>query len=165
MRKKNILMYFVLLVSLTACGADDHSDININEIDPEMSINRFAKVVQVTFTGEENNYTFSVTIDSPDKGCDQYADWWEIISEEEELIYRRILGHSHVDEQPFIRSGGLVNITTDQIVYIRAHMNNSGYGDVVYKGSIVTGFTEHILDTNFAKELATQAPLPNGCAF
>lgn len=83
-----------------------------------------AVVTAVSFTGTPDDYTFSVEISSPDTGCDQYADWWEVFDKEGELIYRRILGHSHVNEQPFTRSGGAVKIQEDTFVYIRAHMNN-----------------------------------------
>ena len=114
---------------------------------------------------EEGNYTFSVEIRSPDLGCNQYADWWEVISEDGTLIYRRILAHSHVNEQPFTRSGGSVNITENQIVYVRAHMNNKGYGTVVFKGSIAGDFSENSLEASFASELASQEPLPGNCAF
>jgi hypothetical protein len=81
------------------------------------------------------------------------------------LIYRRILGHSHVNEQPFIRSGGKINIIKNQIVIIRGHMNNTGYGTKAMKGSVSSGFVETTLDTNFAIELEQKEPLPGNCAF
>ncbi len=64
--------------------------------------NSFAEVSEVEATGQANNYTLAVTVSSPDTGCDSYADWWEVITPEGELLYRRVLLHSHVDEQPFI---------------------------------------------------------------
>lgn len=103
----------------------------------------YAVVQKVTVSGQDGSYTFSVTLKSPDKGCNQYANWWEVITESEELIYRRILGHSHVNEQPFTRSGGSVKIIVTDVVIIRGHMNTSGYGkgEVAMKGSVETGFT------------------------
>ena len=122
-------------------------------------------VIKVEFSGEENAYTFNVTIASPDTGCDQYADWWEVIDLDGNLIFRRILAHSHVNEQPFSRSGGAVDIAATTEVYVRAHMNNLGYGSAVQKGSIANGFTPATLDVDFAKTLQEQEPLPDGCDF
>jgi len=127
--------------------------------------NSTAKIVSVTTSGSENKYNFSVGISSPDKGCDQYANWWEVISEDGELIYRRILAHSHVNEQPFIRSGGDVSIKKDEIVIIRVHMNTSGYSSIAFRGSVTSGFNEFKIEENFAASLANKAPLPTGCAF
>ncbi|MCB0054175.1 MAG: hypothetical protein KDE24_32035, partial [Caldilinea sp.] len=67
-----------------------------------------ADVFGVTVRGDDGAYQFSVEIASPDTGCNQYADWWEVLDSDGNLLYRRILTHSHVDEQPFIRSGGPV---------------------------------------------------------
>ena len=121
------------------------------------------KAVQVA--GTENNYSFNVTIKSPDTGCQQYADWWEVFDQEGNLLYRRILGHSHVDEQPFTRSGGPIDISADQFVYIRAHMNPLGYGSFGMAGSVQEGFKEEMIETTVANELETTAPLPKNCAF
>lgn len=124
-----------------------------------------AVVTAVSFTGSEDDYTFSVTLESPDTGCDQYADWWEVFDKEGKLIYRRILGHSHVNEQPFTRSGGPVKISIETFVYIRGHMNNWGYGSLVLGGTIKDGFEAIELPIEFAKDLAEAAPLPTSCAF
>jgi len=125
---------------------------------------QFADVTEVTASGRSGSYQFSVTIKSPDTGCDQYADWWEVISEEGDLIYRRILLHSHVSEQPFRRSGGPVQINSKDMVFIRAHMNNKGYGGTAFRGTPESGFNEFNLSDDFASELEKQAPLPDGCA-
>jgi hypothetical protein len=48
-----------------------------------------ADVTAVRVSGAPGAYTFSVTLSSPDTGCDQYADWWEVITPDGELVYRR----------------------------------------------------------------------------
>ena len=123
------------------------------------------KIVSVSVTSTLNNYKFNVGVSSPDIGCEQYANWWEIVSEDGDLLYRRILAHSHVKEQPFIRLGNVKNIKPDQLLIVRAHMNNMGYGIQAYKGSIINGFKAIELETNFAKELETQSPQPKICLF
>ena len=124
-----------------------------------------AAITDVSVSGEENQYTFSVTISSPDLGCQQFANWWEIIDLDGNLLYRRILAHSHVNEQPFTRAGGPVVISSTTEFYIRAHMNTTSYGIKVFKGSVSDGFLADNLDMEFAKDLEEVAPLPTGCAF
>jgi hypothetical protein len=124
-----------------------------------------ADVIAVQASGQPGAYQFNVGIRSPDKGCAQYADWWEVVSTDGKLLYRRVLLHSHVDEQPFTRSGGPVPIQADTLVWVRAHMNTGGYGGMAFKGSVKAGFKQAAPDTEFAAGLAKQAPLPEGCDF
>jgi len=159
--KKLIVYTLLFTLYLTACSQS--SQLDLSNID--MDNTEKAAVVSVSVTGNENNYTFSVGIRSTETGCAQYANWWEVISEDGKLIYRRILGHSHVNEQPFVRSGGTIDIDENQTVMIRAHMNTSGYGTDIFKGSVSQGFAKSTLASDFAIELANQAPLPDGCAF
>jgi len=83
-----------------------------------------ASVTNVTVTGSPGAYTFNVTIESSDLGCDQYADWWEVVRNDGSLAYRRILAHSHITEQPFTRSGGPVNVAENEFVTVRVHWTN-----------------------------------------
>ena len=151
----------LVLIFLISCGSSSETGTN----QPSNPSGEKAVVVSVTTSGNENAYTFSVGIQSPDRGCNQYANWWEVLTEDGTLIYRRILGHSHVNEQPFIRSGGRVEIDKDQVVIIRAHMNTSGYGVKAFKGSVSGGFTAFTTTDDFASGLASLQPLPSGCAF
>ena len=125
----------------------------------------FADVLAVETSGNAGAYQFSVTIQSPDTGCDQYANWWEVVSEEGALLHRRVLFHSHVNEQPFSRSSGPVSISDSQSVIVRAHMHPHGYGGQALKGSVAQGFNVVEIGDDFAVELAEEAPLPNGCTF
>ncbi len=126
-----------------------------------------ARITEVDFRGkyQSDEYTVNITISSPDTGCNQYADWWEVVTTEGKLIYRRILAHSHVTEQPFTRGASGVELKRDQEVYIRVHMNNTGYSNLGYSGSIANTFTASEIPENFALDLAKVKPLPKGCAF
>ncbi|MGD8404954.1 MAG: hypothetical protein PVJ21_14935 [Anaerolineales bacterium] len=130
-----------------------------------MNQTQFADVRSVQVTGESGAYQFAVEISSPDTGCEQYADWWEVFSEGGELLYRRILLHSHAGEQPFNRSGGPVEINADTVIYVRAHMNTSGYGGTVMRGSVQDGFKSVELETGFGSDLERVPPQPEDCAF
>ncbi|WP_394750856.1 hypothetical protein [Spongiimicrobium salis] len=171
---KSPITTFITLVilSFTCCATDlDNAGVTEQEVistmdtPSDMTNKALAQVTAVTVSGNEDNYNFSVTIASPDTGCAQYADWWEVIDTKGNLIYRRILAHSHVEEQPFTRSGGPIAIKADTEVYVRAHMNTSGYGTVVFKGTVEKGLSGTTLDADFAGSLAQQQPLPTGCAF
>jgi len=153
-----ILSLLISLIALSAC----ESTQDPNELTTD---NTSAAVTAVSITGDPGNYTFSVTIESPDVGCDQYADWWEVLTNDGRLIYRRILAHSHVDEQPFTRSGGPVDIAADQTIIVRAHMNDTGYAELVFEGSVEIGLVMTNLDSLFATELEVADPLPTTCAF
>ena len=124
-----------------------------------------ASVINVSTKGKENAYHFSVTLESDETGCEQYTDWWEVLSEKGDLIYRRILIHSHPDQQPFTRSGGYVKIKKDAIVYVRAHINKLGYVGDVFKGSVTNGFKKADKLPNFDEKIETQAPLPTSCLY
>lgn len=125
----------------------------------------FADVHSVDVNGDENTYQFTVEIRSPDTGCEQYADWWEVVSQDGDLLYRRILLHSHVSEQPFKRSGGPVSIDAETVVIVRAHMHPHGYGGTVLQGSVAGGFSAVQLEPDFAAGIELVDPLPTGCAF
>ncbi len=124
-----------------------------------------ADVTAVRVSGDPGAYQFSVEISSPDTGCEQFADWWEIVTEDGQLLYRRVLLHSHVTEQPFVRSGGPVDVDEDTVVIVRAHMNNGGYGGQAFRGTAGGGLEPVELAREFAADLEETPPLPDGCGF
>ncbi|MEL6223535.1 MAG: hypothetical protein AAFR31_12950 [Cyanobacteria bacterium J06627_8] len=141
--------------------ADSESDV-VASNEPSSST---ASVIAVEVSGEPNDYSFSVTVESSDLGCNQYADWWEVITDDGALIHRRVLLHSHVEEQPFTRSSSPVNVEPDQLVIVRAHLAPIGYGTQAMAGTVSSGFESIELPATFAEELAEQPPLPQSCAF
>lgn len=164
-------VYIILSILLLACSEKDISPITVQtpidlmQLTESENDKNLAAITAVSVSGDAMNYNFSVTILSPDTGCDQYADWWEVFKPDGTLVYRRVLLHSHVSEQPFTRSGGSVAINADEEVIVRAHMNNLGYGTQVMRGTVTDGFTIEALDASYAAELETVEPLPTDCAF
>ena len=161
-------LLLILVLWMSCCSSDEKTVLqneNAEQEEMQETTDGVAIVTEVSVAGQENRYTFDVTISSTDLGCEQYADWWEVIDLDGNLLYRRILAHSHVDEQPFKRSGGEVAIDANTEVYIRAHMNTTGYGEKVFNGSVADGFASVNLSPEFAEELAESEPLPSGCAF
>ena len=160
---KHLAFFLISLFLLFSCRLPPPRDGGIPETNGPQ-VNELS-VERVIVSGNPGSYNFSVTLSSPDTGCEQYADWWEVFSPDSSLLYRRILAHSHVNEQPFSRSGGPVNIGEEDFVYVRGHMNNLGYSAKVYSGSVKDGFKADELDITYAKSLQSMAPLPDDCAF
>ena len=76
-----------------------------------------------------NTWSFTVTLEHADEGWDHYADAFEIVSPDGEVLATRTLYHPHVNEQPFTRS--LDNVTVpyeyDEVI-VRAHDSVHEYG-------------------------------------
>ncbi|MDY6941245.1 MAG: tetratricopeptide repeat protein, partial [Cyanobacteriota bacterium] len=71
----------------------------------------------------EGKYKLSVKIQSPDKSCSRYADWWEVLSEEGELLGRKILDTPHEFERPFTTEKTL-SLDPKQTILVRAHFSD-----------------------------------------
>ncbi len=77
--------------------------------------------------------TFSVTLKHGDEGWQHYANQWDVMTMDDQLLKSRVLYHPHVDEQPFTRSLSGVRIpagTTE--VKIRARDLKHGYSSKQY---------------------------------
>ena len=123
-----------------------------------------ADVTAISVTGEDT-YRFAVTLKSDETGCKQFANWWEVLNAKGELLYRRILVHSHPDTQPFTRSGGKLSVKKDETLYVRAHMNNVGYVGDVFVGSVRKGFKKTTTIPDFPWSIENEKPLPTGCLY
>ena len=75
-----------------------------------------------------NTCTFSVTLEHADEGWNHYADQWDVMTLDDQLLKSRVLYHPHENEQPFTRSlsGVLVPEGMKQ-VKIRARDSKHGY--------------------------------------
>jgi pyruvate-formate lyase-activating enzyme len=82
----------------------------------------------------DNTYQFSVTVSHNDEGWEHYADKWDIIAPDGQVLGTRTLLHPHVDEQPFTRSLSGVKIPEGITeVTIRAHDSVHEYGGKVIR--------------------------------
>ncbi len=64
-----------------------------------------AKIVDVAIVSAGNNiYNISVTLAHADTGWDHYANRWDVLDPQGNLLGSRVLAHPHVNEQPFTRS-------------------------------------------------------------
>ena len=81
-------------------------------------------------------WRFSVTVQHPDTGWEDYADGWDVVLFDGTVIkpnaseaFTRTLWHPHVDEQPFTRSQSGIRIPSDITeVTVRAHDKRDGFG-------------------------------------
>lgn len=162
----NKIFCLLLSIIVSGCTITNHSSEQPSATVLAATKNSsIAKVLKVEATGQPRNYDFAVTISSPDTGCDRYADWWEVITPDGKLLYRRILLHSHVDDQPFTRTGGAIAIQSQQPVIIRVHVSPDGYSPMAQQGTVKHGFSEKTLPANFGIKLESIEPLPEDCAF
>ena len=89
-----------------------------------------ADVLKVEIQQEADGlFTIAATVRHADSGWAHYADRWEVIGPQGEILGKRVLWHPHVDEQPFTRSlSGIFIQPTYTWVKIRAHDSKHGYG-------------------------------------
>jgi len=73
-----------------------------------------------------------VTLVHPDTGWDHYADGWRVEDADGNVLGLRVLGHPHVNEQPFTRSLSISGPLPD-IIYVRARCNVDGWSETVFE--------------------------------
>jgi hypothetical protein len=85
-----------------------------------------ADVVDVAIeAGADGAFRVDVTVSSDDVGWEAFADRWEVVTNGV-VVAERVLTHPHVDEQPFTRSLGGVELP-DGSITIRAHHSTGGF--------------------------------------
>lgn len=84
--------------------------------------------VEITRSGG-GTYSFDVTVRHADSGWEHYANKWDVVAPDGQVLGTRVLYHPHVNEQPFTRSLGGVTIPEGiDRVTVRAHDLVHGYG-------------------------------------
>lgn len=106
---------FVLVLLVTAClpalaGEADVLDVNVS-------------------CNSDSICRFDVTVKHDDEGWKHYANRWEVLSPDGEILATRVLAHPHVNEQPFTRSLAKIRIPGELTeVVVRAHDLIHEYG-------------------------------------
>ena len=103
-------------------------------ITPHNAFAGVADVVNATAVCHlESTCDFTATIRHEDTGWEHYANQWEVLSLDGEMLGVRVLHHPHVNEQPFTRSLNGVSIPPSiKRVKIRAGDSVHGYGGKEY---------------------------------
>lgn len=89
-----------------------------------------AHVVDATITpAGPNLFTITATIRHDDEGWEHFANRFDVVAPNGQVLQQRMLFHPHIDEQPFTRSLERVMIPADvDRVIIRAHDSVHGLG-------------------------------------
>lgn len=141
-----------------------------------------AVVMAATVQSPATDPVIAMEIFSLDRGCQHYADWWEVLDADTgELLYRHLIPTPHPDQQPFTLTSAPLSVTPDQPLIIRAHMNvgigettdewdvfgssiePNGYTTQAMQGTLERGFRPVRLSDRFAAWVEQQAPQPEAC--
>ncbi|WP_283966590.1 hypothetical protein [Tritonibacter sp. AK171] len=79
-------------------------------VTPQIALAADPVVENATAVKRGDSWSFSVTLSHPDTGWDHYADGWRVLDMEGNELGLRVLAHPHVNEQPFTRSLGGVQV-------------------------------------------------------
>lgn len=158
--------FFLLLISgifLTGCALLASPEPTPTALPPASltptSANAHVLFVQAV-EDAEGSWTFSVTVEHPDTGWDDYADGWDVVlpdgtvvKPDPEVAYTRVLTHPHENEQPFTRSQSEIVIPAEVTsVTVRAHDLVDGFG-----GQVVVVQLNQPSGLNFTVERASSA--------
>jgi hypothetical protein len=115
MEKQLIIILLALVAGYGICFAGEADVVD-------------AQVVET----KDRLYQFQVSVLHEDTGWEHYADRWEVVDQDTNILATRTLHHPHVGEQPFTRGLSGVDIPKAlKKVTLRAHDSVHGYGGKV----------------------------------
>ena len=80
------------------------------------------------YNSNDNSWLVKVTLEHSDTGWDHYADNWQVVDTEGNVLGSRVLQHPHIKEQPFTRDLAGVKIPDGvTTIYIKAHDKVHGW--------------------------------------
>lgn len=87
---RSMQLFIVVGTTLLASSVSIANDATIKEVNIEPLGN--------------GSFQISVTLEHADTGWDHYANRWDVLDPEGNVLGTRVLAHPHVNEQPFTRS-------------------------------------------------------------
>ena len=90
----------------------------------------YAQVTYVKASQSSNgSWCFDTQVRHNDEGWQHYADAWQVVSQQGDVLGERVLLHPHKNEQPFTRRLCGIEIPNDTTkVTVRARCNVHGFG-------------------------------------
>ena len=86
------------------------------------------KIINATATQQVNDtWSISVTLQHDDAGWDHYANRWDVLDTDGNLLGSRMLLHPHINEQPFTRSLDSIEIPKS-LTEVTIQANDSLHG-------------------------------------
>ena len=80
------------------------------------------------YNSNDSSWLVKVTLQHNDSGWDHYADNWQVVDADGNVLGNRVLQHPHVNEQPFTRDLSGVKVPDGvTIIYIKAHDKVHGW--------------------------------------
>lgn len=121
MKRLFAFVAILLAASVSILAADPEEE----QMDLDYAQVLYVKAVQ----SDTGSWTFHTTVRHNDEGWDHYADLWQVVTEEADILGERVLLHPHDSEQPFTRSQSGISIPEQlERVFVRAKCNVHGYG-------------------------------------
>lgn len=85
--------------------------------------------VDIRPAADSGRFDIEVTLRHADSGWDHYANRWEVLSPDGQVMATRVLAHPHEHEQPFTRGLSGVKIPAQYTwIRVRGHDLVHGYG-------------------------------------
>lgn len=139
MKRLGLLVIILLAASFPVLTADPSGKEQEPDLEEELDLD-YAQVLYVrAVQNEAGSWTFHATVRHKDEGWDHYADLWQVITPEGEILGERVLLHPHDNEQPFTRSQSGIQVPGGlERVVVRAKCNVHGYGG----RSVVVDFSQ-----------------------
>ncbi len=96
---------------------------------PNITIAGDVKILAVDlYKSTDSSWLVKVTLEHSDTGWDHYADNWQVVDAEGNVLGNRVLQHPHVQEQPFTRDLAGVKVPDGvTTLYIKAHDKVHGW--------------------------------------
>ena len=95
---------------------------------------QYPEVLAVKVFGSQGNqWRFDVTLSSSYDTPQRYADAWRVLSDQDNELGIRILGHDHASEQPFTRSGTFEIPKGTQAVFVEGRDQENGWSGQRFK--------------------------------